>query len=419
MPKTDRQLAAALPLSCTPGIPMTRPLPRRASCLFLLLALAACGEDAATNNATPADLGQGDMGPGADANPCQKNERFDTTLGTCVPDFTMQDMNSVDQASGLDLTMAPDMSPDMTPDTDEGPCVNTTLYIDGDGDEEGVDDPKTNITECIKPGEVIKGYATVSGDCDDTDVRRGSTAIELCDEVDNNCNNENNEGLECVFFAHTGEEIYAIDPFKKTATVRGNFRDLNLKPFLDMDTDPKTGTLYGITSDHLYRFDFSWNQVGGKLPEAIKGANGMAIDRYGKAYVTKEDKIFEINLEDGAIKPPATVQQYTSGNEPRTVNSSGDCVINKGDTFFVTSRNSSDPLGPDVLVFVNLSNKTTSLKGETSHRGIYGLTAAWGKLYGTTSNGEIIRIDEGTGQSSLVFKVEGTRWYGAASTPKR
>ena len=50
---------------------------------------------------------------------------------------------------------------------------------------------------------------------------------------------------------------------------------------------------------------------------------------------------------------------------------------------------------------------------------VFGLTAAWGTLYGLTTAGELIRIDERTGQGTGIMTFDGVTWWGAASTPGR
>jgi hypothetical protein len=65
-------------------------------------------------------------------------------------------------------------------DTDEG--VTTTYYLDDDADTYGL---STSTTEdCTEPS----GYASVDGDCDDTDTSVNPGATEVCDDgIDNDC----------------------------------------------------------------------------------------------------------------------------------------------------------------------------------------------------------------------------------------
>ncbi len=68
---------------------------------------------------------------------------------------------------------------------DEG--VLRTFYIDADVDGSGAADKTTE--GCIPP----EGYVTTATDCDDSDDRRHPLAEEVCDRIDNNCNDEIDE----------------------------------------------------------------------------------------------------------------------------------------------------------------------------------------------------------------------------------
>jgi hypothetical protein len=62
-------------------------------------------------------------------------------------------------------------------------------YTDEDADGYGVG---TGQQLCFDPGA---GYATQSGDCNDNDAMINPGATELCDGIDNNCNDQTDEGL--------------------------------------------------------------------------------------------------------------------------------------------------------------------------------------------------------------------------------
>jgi hypothetical protein len=73
--------------------------------------------------------------------------------------------------------------------TDEG-VTPETYYLDEDSDGHG--NPDMLMDSCVLPD----GYASAGGDCDDTDETIHPDAEEVCDEVDNNCNGETDEGVE-------------------------------------------------------------------------------------------------------------------------------------------------------------------------------------------------------------------------------
>ncbi len=93
-------------------------------------------------------------------------------------------------------------------DTVEMPLANQTVHIiegcslvffeDGDGD--GFGDPTSMVTDCAAP----KGYVEDNTDCDDDDGDNFPGNAEVCDDSDNNCDGQADEGLECMP-ATTGE----------------------------------------------------------------------------------------------------------------------------------------------------------------------------------------------------------------------
>ena len=75
---------------------------------------------------------------------------------------------------------------------DEG--VTTTSYLDTDGDGFG------NINGILESCEVPAGYVPNGNDCDDTESTVFPSAPEICDGLDNNCNDEIDEGLGDAFY---------------------------------------------------------------------------------------------------------------------------------------------------------------------------------------------------------------------------
>ncbi len=72
----------------------------------------------------------------------------------------------------------------------------TTWYGDADGDAYG--SSAVSVTDCQAAPPT--GYTGSSGDCDDANPAIHPAAIEVCDGVDNNCNNVAEEGL--TFFTY-------------------------------------------------------------------------------------------------------------------------------------------------------------------------------------------------------------------------
>lgn len=287
------------------------------------------------------------------------------------------------------------------PDTsaDAGADVSTDVAPDAQSDV-----PTTDA--CDQDNDGHRDIACEGGDdCNDNDRGVSPSAAERCDFVDNNCNGALNDGVDCSFYAHTEDELYEVDPFKGTARYI-----IDVPGLFDFDTDTD-GILWGIAPSALYRLDplnpdqRDWQRTNsGSWPTV----NGFAIDASGRGLATGGNNLYEIDLNTGSSSRVGSFGGFYE--------SSGDCVTDKSDTLYMSSKHREDQ---DVLVRVDGRTGETTEVGPIGFRGVYGLTSAWGILFGLTSNGELIEIDIATGQGTLLHTFAGKRWYGAASTPDR
>ena len=83
---------------------------------------------------------------------------------------------------------------------DTAACEETVWYVDADADGFGVED---DTLESCSPGQ---GYSETSGDCDDANAAVAPGVDEVCDELDNNCDQQVDEGLTSTFYADTDED---------------------------------------------------------------------------------------------------------------------------------------------------------------------------------------------------------------------
>jgi len=75
---------------------------------------------------------------------------------------------------------------------DEG--LSLTYYIDADND--GYGNPNVSLTSCSNPA----GYVTDNTDCDDNDSNNFPGNPEVCDGNDNNCDGQDDEGLQSLTY---------------------------------------------------------------------------------------------------------------------------------------------------------------------------------------------------------------------------
>ena len=140
---------------------------------------------------------------------------------------------NANDCNDLDATVFPS-APEVCDDQDND--------CDGDIDEEilgtwyrDFDDDGYGTVDDVIEGCKEEGYVDVAGDCDDANDLISPAIIEECDEVDNNCDGEIDEGLLTIVYLDADEdgfgddanmlEVCTIEP--GMATVGGDCDDIN------------------------------------------------------------------------------------------------------------------------------------------------------------------------------------------------
>ncbi|MFW5967448.1 MAG: MopE-related protein [Persicimonas sp.] len=348
----------------------------------------------------------------ADEQECPDGERENSVTGECEPRDDSNDSNdsndsSPDASSNNQRGDASDAgdSGDQQPPSDAGRDAEGSDGGENDGGEnDDAGSREDGGSEC--PDRDDDGYRDEDcggRDCDDSDPRVFPGATEICDGRDNDCDGEANNGIECTFYAHSASELYEVDPFEKTADYVTDVPDL-----VDIDTHPD-GTLYGISFDTLFSYDESadeWTEIGDH--QASGTTNGLAIDNDGTLYATSGNTLYTIDEETG--------DSTEVGQMGGSYSSSGDCVINKDNSLYMSSNHN---LNEDTLVLIDAETGDANSVGDISYSSVYGLTAAWGRMYGLTGSGELIEIDQSNGEGELIHTFSDITFNGAASTPNR
>jgi large repetitive protein len=86
---------------------------------------------------------------------------------------------------------------------DEG--VTTTYYFDGDSDGAGTAE---DLEDSCSPSE---GYILDGNDCDDSNPNISPYVNETCNEIDDNCNDEIDEGVLQVFYIDSDNDGYGVE----------------------------------------------------------------------------------------------------------------------------------------------------------------------------------------------------------------
>jgi hypothetical protein len=344
---------------------------RRFVILFSVLSIAACGGD--ETEPEPAE------------EECPVGEQYHPIQGECV---RLAEPTNNDSTTDAGTTTASGDAGD-----------------DGDMADSGTEEDSGSNLTCQTDEDGDGAYAMECGgdDCDDTDDRRAPMNTELCDEVDNDCDDELNEELDCSVYAHSDTRLYLVDFFA------GTYEDLGetVDQLWDIDTHPD-GTLYGIAGNYLHTYNpgtGTWTQA----PQALsftETANGFCIDNDGTAFATTAFTLRTVDLDTGASNSIGSMAPASS---------SGDCVVNKGNVLFMSSNHTT----PDSFARIDGDTGASTIVGQTGFDGIWGLTAAYNRVFGMTDQGHVVEIDVADGTTTVLHQYDELSFFGAASTPGR
>ena len=202
----------------------------RKTMIFFTTLVLACGEvtpkDKDSGSASP-DLADGDGGPGPDdtgATPAPDTGQSGSETGTAdtglddtgepEPDTADLDGDGYSAADGdcndLDSSRHPGrdevcdgVDNNCNDEIDEG--VVPTWYLDYDSD--GFGGSSFTYEGC----EPLEGYVATADDCDDASALVFPGAAEICDELDNDCNGEVDDGLGVLWYQDLDEDGYGSD----------------------------------------------------------------------------------------------------------------------------------------------------------------------------------------------------------------
>ena len=124
-----------------------------------------------------------------------------TITGDCDDDNDTVYPGAVEVCDGIDND-CDTATDDQDPGVD--PLTRTNWYEDTDQD--GYGDPDTVLSLCDPPAQ---RYTDIDGDCDDTDPTRHPDALEVCDNLDNDCDDLTDD--EDPSIDPTTQQVFAAD----------------------------------------------------------------------------------------------------------------------------------------------------------------------------------------------------------------
>jgi hypothetical protein len=200
----------------------------------------------------------------------------------------------------------------------------------------------------------------------------------------------------------SAQALYLADTSTGSLTYVGDYTDGDMS---DIAVAPD-GSMYGVadSGDTFVRIDPGTAQTTyvGDTGEFINGLvvtpNGTIYGSGGGGFFSGGESIFTIDPNTGV----ATIVGDTDGFE-----SAGDLAGGSPRPLF---------LGSDVLARVDEKTGEGTAIGSTQIPCLYGLADTPSGLFGGTCEGELIRIDPGSGEYSVIDD-EGPGWFGMASAP--
>jgi hypothetical protein len=250
-------------------------------------------------------------------------------------------------------------------------------------------------------------------DCDDADSSTHPGANERCDFDDDDCDGDLNDGLDCTFLAHSRDTTYAVDPFARTVTLLRPIDLPGTDGLLDVDRDIDD-RLLAVTRGGIWVVN-----IDGSLSEvtsiaAPDNTNGMAITDTGELFLTNDD-----GADSAAWRVDRTLGDVVRvGGFSEGYVSSGDVVFTKTGDLLMSAKRPSEPDAADVLVEINRETGATTTRGSLGFARVFGLSDAFGFLFGVTRAGEVLLIDPTDGSAELLFTTpDAIAFAGAANGP--
>ena len=101
-----------------------------------------------------------------------------------------------------------------TEDPSDPTDATDTTEVTDPSDLSDESDPTTN-SECDLDNDGDLSLECGGTDCEDENPLVSGQRLEICDFIDNNCDNRRriNEGLDCTVYVHTSTELFKLDPF--------------------------------------------------------------------------------------------------------------------------------------------------------------------------------------------------------------
>ncbi|GEM49439.1 hypothetical protein [Deinococcus cellulosilyticus] len=196
------------------------------------------------------------------------------------------------------------------------------------------------------------------------------------------------EGPKDPFYAASFSALYQVGTSNAVDQKIGNF-DLT-STLLDLALNPKNGELYGVSPSGFFSIDKTSGKATGITMTGLVELNALAFDADGKLWGMGGNKLYLLDVAAKTYEKKLTLSTAKVA--------SGDLAFHNG-TLFVTLDNGG---AADTLATINQESGQTTELGTTGFDEVFGLTSLNGKLYGVTSDNELLTLNTTTGVGSKV-----------------
>jgi hypothetical protein len=214
------------------------------------------------------------------------------------------------------------------------------------------------------------------------------------------------EIAQAKIYANTSGELYEINPDNGEVILIGVFTGENgpVDHFEDIAID-LSGHMYGGTGEYLYLINPSNAEVREICPLLID-TTAMTFTSDNQLIIGTENTLQLLDKDDCSMQPIISASFYDT---------SGD-IVGLPDGYLYWSVYGGSDEG-DRLVRVDPVTGTEELVGEIGAERLYGMGFADNQLFGFSSDGSILRIDNQEAQSTILIRHEGKSWWGATTNP--
>jgi hypothetical protein len=377
--------------------------------LFWLGACLACGSTPTTKSSSSTtnagtNSGSNGNGNGTNANGSGANSGSNGTTGNPTSNTTGANSNGpTGSSSGT-----------------HGATTNGTQGTSGQCVPDGVFVGEGNASECCSLSTDGNGYCGAATNTTGGNGTTGTNATNGTTGVNGTSGTTSTSGVvcggatDCVVYAHTGGDLYQVDPTSLQVSHLCSFSGLNGDAYdLAVRSD---GTLFVVTGGSpaaIYKVNPTTCASGHvvDLPSGLN-FNSLTFTTNGELLsASATGEVDSLDLTTGAV---TQVGSYGTG-----LGSSGDLVVvydpnTAQDLIYATVVGITNG---DMLIRVDPNNNFTgTIIGNIGYSEIYGLGYWAGTLYGFDSSGDVLQIDPNTAAATLLTN-DGNDWYGAGTTP--